>query len=319
MKGFTIVVAVAGKDRAIGKCGELPWRISKDLKHFKDITSATSCVDKNNAVIMGRKTWESIPDKFKPLANRVNVVLSSTALDLPEGVILSSSLDTAMDRLNAIESVDKVFIIGGQKLYEEALGSVHCEKIVLTAIENHIPDCDAFFPVIPADRYRMVSRSNLEEEGEYKFKFVYYEAIPDEFALPLPPPMDTLDIFNMTMEQLNKYYKSNGNVEEAQYLVAIHDILRNGSTRGDRTGVGTISKFGMQMRYNLREEFPLLTTKRVFWRGLAEELLWFIKGTTNANELAAKGKRIFMWGYAIYPSICPFIYPSICPFMYRLH
>ena len=71
---------------------------------------------------------------------------------------------------------------------------------------------------------------------------------------------------------------------------AIRDILQNGVVRGDRTGTGTISKFGMQMRYNLRDNvFPLLTTKKVFWRGLAEELLWFVKGSTNANELADKG------------------------------
>ena len=52
-----------------------------------------------------------------------------------------------------------------------------------------------------------------------------------------------------------------------------------GNTKGDRTGTGTISQFGAQMRFNLRDQFPLLTTKRVFWRGVAEELLWFISGT----------------------------------------
>ena len=292
MKGFTIVVAVAGKDRAIGKCGTLPWKISKDMKHFKELTSANGSANKTNAVIMGRKTWESIPDKFKPLPNRINVVLSSQALELPDGVILANSLTNAMDQLNTMDAVDKVFIIGGQQLYKEALESVNCEKIIITMIENNISDCDAFFPIISADQYRMVSRTDIQEENEYKFKIVYYESIPNEFVLPIPPPMDTIDTFNMNTEQLNKYYMSKGNIEEAQYLVAIHDILRNGTARGDRTGTGTISKFGMQMRYNLRENFPLLTTKRVFWRGLSEELLWFIKGSTNANELAAKGKEL---------------------------
>ena len=59
------------------------------------------------------------------------------------------------------------------------------------------------------------------------------------------------------------------------------------------TGTGTISTFGTQMRFDLRESFPLLTTKRVFWRGVAEELLWFIKGSTNAKELSDKGVRIW--------------------------
>lgn len=67
-----------------------------------------------------------------------------------------------------------------------------------------------------------------------------------------------------------------------------------GKTRSDRTGVGTVSIFGAQMRYSLRDNvFPLLTTKRVFWRAVAEELLWFIKGSTNAKELQAKNVRIW--------------------------
>lgn len=52
-----------------------------------------------------------------------------------------------------------------------------------------------------------------------------------------------------------------------QYLNMVDDVIRNGSYRGDRTGTGTFAKFGCQMRFNLRHTFPLLTSKRVFWRG----------------------------------------------------
>merc|ERR1719343_957412 len=54
----------------------------------------------------------------------------------------------------------------------------------------------------------------------------------------------------------------------------------------DRTGVGTRSIFGAQMRFDLRKSFPLLTTKRTFWRGVLEELLWFVRGDTNAKHLS---------------------------------
>ena len=115
--------------------------------------------------------------------------------------------------------------------------------------------------------------------------------------------------------------------DEYQYLNLINDIISRGARKGDRTGVGTLSIFGAQMRYNLREQtLPLLTTKRVFWRGVAEELLWyvmwlvsivykcylpiardnlyltstytliffrFIKGSTNAKELSAK--KVTIW------------------------
>ncbi|XP_068850039.1 thymidylate synthase isoform X2 [Capricornis sumatraensis] len=80
---------------------------------------------------------------------------------------------------------------------------------------------------------------------------------------------------------------------ELQYLGQIEHILRCGFRKDDRTGTGTLSVFGMQARYNLRDEFPLLTTKRVFWKGVLEELLWFIKGSTNAKELSSKGVKIW--------------------------
>jgi len=73
----------------------------------------------------------------------------------------------------------------------------------------------------------------------------------------------------------------------------VRDIIDNGVQRGDRTGTGTVSLFGKQMRFDLRHGFPLLTTKRTFWRGVAEELLWFVGGRTNAKEL--QDKDIHIW------------------------
>lgn len=82
--------------------------------------------------------------------------------------------------------------------------------------------------------------------------------------------------------------------EEYQYLNLIQTILQNGTEKGDRTGTGTLSIFGAQMRFNLRDDvFPLLTTKRVFWKGVAEELIWFISGNTNAKSLSEKGVKIW--------------------------
>lgn len=80
---------------------------------------------------------------------------------------------------------------------------------------------------------------------------------------------------------------------ERGYLNLIKHILQNGQEKGDRTGTGVKSVFGAQVRYSLRDQFPLLTTKRVFWKGILEELLWFIKGSTNAKELSEKGVKIW--------------------------
>lgn len=84
------------------------------------------------------------------------------------------------------------------------------------------------------------------------------------------------------------------NKEELQYLDLIRKILAEGNERGDRTGTGTKGIFGAQMRFSLADNtLPLLTTKRVFYRGVLEELLWFIRGDTNASHLQEKGVHIW--------------------------
>jgi len=70
-------------------------------------------------------------------------------------------------------------------------------------------------------------------------------------------------------------------------------VIERGTSRPDRTGIGTLGKFGAQMRFSLREGFPLLTTKNVFWRGVAEELLWFLSGDTSAKTLQDKNIKIW--------------------------
>ncbi|XP_013105489.2 thymidylate synthase [Stomoxys calcitrans] len=93
--------------------------------------------------------------------------------------------------------------------------------------------------------------------------------------------------------EINDNEEENENYDEQQYLDLIAKILVKGVEKGDRTGVGTLSSFGAQMRFDMRESFPLLTTKRVFWRAVAEELIWFIHGCTNAKIL--QDKNIHIW------------------------
>jgi thymidylate synthase len=72
---------------------------------------------------------------------------------------------------------------------------------------------------------------------------------------------------------------------EHAYLNALKDILATGEQRPDRTGVGTISKFGVQMRFDLQQGFPAVTTKKLAWRACVSELLWFIEGSGDENRL----------------------------------
>ena len=78
-----------------------------------------------------------------------------------------------------------------------------------------------------------------------------------------------------------------------QYENALLRIMTHGSDRGDRTGTGTRSLFGIQMRWDLEDGFPLITTKRVFTRPMVEELLWILSGSTDNNVLKAKNVKIW--------------------------
>lgn len=80
---------------------------------------------------------------------------------------------------------------------------------------------------------------------------------------------------------------------DAEYLKLVLHVLNEGDLRKNRTGIDTLSVFGTQSRYDLSRSFPLLTTRKIFWRGVAEELLWFVKGSTDAKELADKGVHIW--------------------------
>ena len=165
---FSIIAAI-GPNNEIGKNGIMPWDIKADLKHFSDITVG----QKNNAVIMGRKTWESIPKKFRPLKDRLNVVLSRQSdLKLPEGVIGYTSLDKALKKLSGY---DEIFIIGGGSLYNEAIKRPECRKLYITEVQGEF-EADTYFPEIFAE-FKKTDESKLQSEGEYKFKFIVYKKV----------------------------------------------------------------------------------------------------------------------------------------------
>lgn len=115
---YQIVVA-ATRDMGIGKNGKLPWTLPSDLKFFKQITTSTSDPNKKNAAIMGRKTWDSIPLCYRPLASRLNVVLTRSTTGnvvTSENVITCGSICSALKLLASYPyslEIDKVFVIGG--------------------------------------------------------------------------------------------------------------------------------------------------------------------------------------------------------------
>jgi thymidylate synthase len=89
---------------------------------------------------------------------------------------------------------------------------------------------------------------------------------------------------------------------DKQYTALLQDILDNGVTKKDRTGTGTLSVFGRQIRHKMSEGFPLLTTKKVNFNAVKVELLWFLKGETNIKYLINNGCNI--WNGDAYKNYC---------------
>ncbi|CAH9107091.1 unnamed protein product [Cuscuta epithymum] len=297
-------VVAATRNCGIGKNGKLPWKLPSDLKFFKELTITTAEPGKKNAVIMGRRTWESIPLAHRPLHGRLNVVLTrSGSFDIAtaENVVICGSLGSALQLLASSPyslSIEKVFVIGGGEIFREALNANKCEAIHITAIEADI-DCDTFMPPIDITAFQPWYMSFPLEENKIRFSFnTFVRVRSSEVDVLTQSDIVTLDsgsdlekfdtrAFSFLPKMIFEKH------EEYMYLKLVEDIIKNGVSKDDRTGTGTLSKFGCQMRFNLRKSFPLLTTKKVFWRGVVEELLWFISGSTNAKVLQEKGIHIW--------------------------
>ncbi len=172
MKKFAVIVAVDEK-MGIGRLNALPWRLSGDMQRFKDVTIPCSA-GKQNAVVMGRKTWESLPLKYRPLPGRLNVVLSSKPVaDLSAGVLQAGSFDAALTLLDGRDDVADVFIIGGGVVFEQAMRHKGCNRLYLTQIMGDF-FCDVFFPSIPPDFHLVRSSESLKENGVV-FRFSDFE------------------------------------------------------------------------------------------------------------------------------------------------
>ncbi len=155
------LIAAVARNRAIGKDNQLLWRLPEDMRHFRETT-------RGKAVIMGRKTWESLPAAFRPLPGRRNIVLTRDPAYVAGGAVIARSLP---DALALAGSEEEVFVIGGAELYRQALPLAG--RLYLTEVAE-APDGDAFFPEISAADWQEISRATRRDESGLEFAFVVY-------------------------------------------------------------------------------------------------------------------------------------------------
>lgn len=151
-------MVAADLDWGIGKQDGLPWpRLRGDLAHFKRITSEAA-PGARNAVVMGRRTWESKEVAGRPLPNRLNVVISRGALAVPDGVVAARSLDEAI----AVGGVANVFVVGGAQIFREAFAHAALRWVYLTRIQGRFA-CDTAIPDLDALGFQPAAWAGAQE------------------------------------------------------------------------------------------------------------------------------------------------------------
>ena len=156
------LVAAVARGGVIGRDSGIPWRLPEDMQRFRTITMG-------HPVVMGRRTWESLPDQFRPLPGRGNVVVTRNSDWSAQGADRAGSIE---DALRLLEGEDTVFVIGGGEIYAAALPSA--DELLLTEIDAEI-EGDTYFPNWDPDDFEEVARErNVSSEG-VPFSFVTYE------------------------------------------------------------------------------------------------------------------------------------------------
>jgi dihydrofolate reductase len=153
------IVAALARNRAIGRDNTMPWRLPEDLKRFKRLTLG-------HAVIMGRKTFESIGS---PLSGRNNIVLTRSRDWAPSGCVVAHTLESA---IAAIDESQDAFVIGGAQIY--ALAMPLARRLYMTEIERDF-DGDAFFPEFDRSHWREISRERHASGGPEGFDYAFVE------------------------------------------------------------------------------------------------------------------------------------------------
>ena len=272
-------------DGIMGVNNDLYCKIKSDLKMFQKITT-TQLNNKPNVIIMGYNTWLSIG---KILNDRINIVISKNHYEEmeKEKVLCYSSLESCFDYLKELQ-YGKVFIIGGAFLlnqtishYFDNIDLIYQTKILEEVDQSLLSMQDITYVKLPLPKYEIENKISYLKGATKKEKGLLFDFKTKEYV-------------TKEIEYHENIYqkRENVNMQESQYLELLNHILENGTEKESRNGI-VYSDFGVRMAFDLREGFPLLTTKKMPWKTVLRELLWFIKGSTSNTELQEKNVHIW--------------------------
>lgn len=161
LANINIIVATSNNN-VIGKNGDLPWKLPSDLKMFKEVTDG-------HVVVMGRKCWESIPEKFRPLPNRTNIVLTRNPNYKANGAEVRHNLNLTLEEF--LYDDKDIFIIGGADIYKE--GFKYANQLYLTRVMSDVEGDTYLEGLIPSD-WHLISFEGPYNEDNLDFRFEIY-------------------------------------------------------------------------------------------------------------------------------------------------
>ena len=281
-------------NNAIGFRNKLIYNIPSELNHFKKTTTAVKYKKIPNLLVMGRKTFDSI--NCKPLPNRVNCVISSNYKQFQNQYTYNNlkffpSIDTFLDYTNKFHhSYNNLYVCGGKSIYEYFINKNLFDSLIVTQItDSNNSIGDTFFPPFD-DKYSCVKTETFNDKpatlvSTNKKQFIDYS---------INTYIPTYKNVNRNTTSVNRNTTSviDTSLQEYNYLDALKDVLNTGTMRKSRNS-NTISKFGINMSFDISKNIPLLTTKNVYWKGVIHELLWFINANTNAKDLSKNKVKIW--------------------------
>lgn len=271
------LIACVNKQGLLGQENDLYASSSKDLHYFSQVTKGHNH-PKQNILIMGYNTWLSLPKK--PLDDRFSIVVTRKHAEDLAGVCHVDSLEKAFSHAEKIlHGFSEVFVIGGAMIYEQCVNqfSETLNKMYITEIDD-------------------------DWQGDDNSKYFFYSHLLKTMDLikERTEPTNTRIYDPLTNEYIVKYIylhfkvyqnKRMVNQDEYQYLHNLETVMNEGRDYESRNGV-VKSLFGTKMIFDL-QSFPLLTTKKMGYKTILRELLWFLKGSTDNQELTSKNVHIW--------------------------